>query len=188
MCFGYGFVYGQQGVVENLKLVVVICEVIGYDNDLMFECYMGWIFEYVKCILLKFEKYQLCWLEELVIVDDFDGYVELNWLMCILIFGGEYEFLLYGFKQLFDCKVVLVVQYDMNCVGGIMMVYKINVLCEVYSVLVILYVGQMYNYYLMMSMFVLLMSEYFLMFDVEVGNELFYYIFDGELVVENGFL
>jgi hypothetical protein len=32
------------------------------------------------------------------------------------------------------------------------------------------------------------MSEYFPMFDVEVGNELFYYIFDGEPVAENGFL
>jgi hypothetical protein len=26
------------------------------------------------------------------------------------------------------------------------------------------------------------------MFDVEVGNELFYYIFDGEPVADNGFL
>jgi len=32
------------------------------------------------------------------------------------------------------------------------------------------------------------MSEYFPMHDVEVGNELFYYIFDGEPVAENGFL
>ena len=32
------------------------------------------------------------------------------------------------------------------------------------------------------------MSEYFPMFDVEMGNELFYYIFDGEPVAHNGFL
>ena len=32
------------------------------------------------------------------------------------------------------------------------------------------------------------MSEYFPMFDVEVGNELFYYIFKGEPVAENGFV
>jgi L-rhamnonate dehydratase len=32
------------------------------------------------------------------------------------------------------------------------------------------------------------MSEYFPMFDVEVGNELFYYIFSGEPVAENGFV
>ena len=32
------------------------------------------------------------------------------------------------------------------------------------------------------------MSEYFPMIDVEVGNELFYYIFDCEPVAENGFV
>jgi L-rhamnonate dehydratase len=32
------------------------------------------------------------------------------------------------------------------------------------------------------------MSEFFPVFDVEVGNELFYYIFDGEPQPENGFL
>ena len=32
------------------------------------------------------------------------------------------------------------------------------------------------------------MAEYFPMHDVEVGNELFYYIFDGEPVAENGTL
>jgi hypothetical protein len=32
------------------------------------------------------------------------------------------------------------------------------------------------------------MSEYFPMHDVEVGNELFYYIFKGEPVAVNGFI
>jgi hypothetical protein len=32
------------------------------------------------------------------------------------------------------------------------------------------------------------MSEYFPMFDVEVGNELFYYLFDGEPVAREGFI
>jgi hypothetical protein len=31
-------------------------------------------------------------------------------------------------------------------------------------------------------------SEYFPIFDVEVGNELFYYIFEGDPAAENGFL
>jgi hypothetical protein len=32
------------------------------------------------------------------------------------------------------------------------------------------------------------MSEFFPVFDVEVGNELFYYIFEGEPQPENGYL
>ena len=188
MRFGYGPAHGQQGVVENLKSVAAIREVIGYDNDLMLECYMGWNLEYAKRILPKLEKYQPRWLEEPVIADDIDGYAELNQLTRIPISGGEHEFSLYGFKQLLDRKAVSVVQYDTNRVGGITMAHKINALCEAYSVPVIPHAGQMHNYHLTMSTLASPMSEYFPMFDVEVGNELFYYIFDGEPVAENGFL
>ena len=46
----------------------------------------------------------------------------------------------------------------------------------------------MHNYHLTMSTLASPMSEYFPMFDVEVGNELFYYIFDGEPVAREGFI
>ena len=188
MRFGYGPQHGQQGVVENLKSVEAVREVIGYDNDLMLECYMGWNVEYAKRILPKLEKYQPRWLEEPVIADDIDGYAELNRLTSIPISGGEHEFSLYGFKQLLEKKAVSVVQYDTNRVGGITMAHKINALCEAYQVPVIPHAGQMHNYHLTMSSLNCPMSEYFPMFDVEVGNELFYYIFAGEPVADNGFL
>ena len=108
---------------------------------------------------------------------------------CIIpISGGEHEFSLYGFKQLLDKKAVSVVQYDTNRVGGITAAHKINALCEAYSVPVIPHAGQMHNYHLTMSTLASPMAEYFPQFDVEVGNELFYYIFKGEPVAENGFL
>ncbi|MEP6876595.1 MAG: L-rhamnonate dehydratase, partial [Burkholderiales bacterium] len=188
MRFGYGPAHGQKGVVENLKSVEAVREVIGYDNDLMLECYMGWNLEYAKRMLPKLEKYQPRWLEEPVIADDIDGYAELNQLTSIPISGGEHEFGLYGFKQLLDRKAVSVVQYDTNRVGGITMAHKINALCEAYSVPVIPHAGQMHNYHLTMSSLNCPISEYFPIHDVEVGNELFYYIFDGDPVAENGFL
>jgi L-rhamnonate dehydratase len=188
MRFGYGPAHGQQGVVENLKSVAAVREVIGDDNDLMLECYMGWNLEYAKRILPKLEKYQPRWLEEPVIADDIDGYAELNQLTSIPISGGEHEFSLYGFKQLLDRKAVSVVQYDTNRVGGITMAHKINALCEAYSVPVIPHAGQMHNYHLTMSSLNCPISEYFPIHDVEVGNELFYYIFDGDPVAKDGFL
>lgn len=188
MRFGYGPAHLQKGVVENLKSVQAVREVIGYDTDLMLECYMGWNLEYAKRMLPKLEKFQPRWLEEPVIADDIDGYAELNQMNIVPISGGEHEFSLYGFKQLLERKAVSVVQYDTNRVGGITMAHKINALCESYSVPVIPHAGQMHNYHLTMSSLNCPMSEYFPMFDVEVGNELFYYIFDGEPVAENGFL
>ncbi|MGZ5270570.1 MAG: L-rhamnonate dehydratase [Ramlibacter sp.] len=186
--FGYGPAHGTRGVAENLKAVEAIREVIGYENDLMLECYMGWALEYAKRMLPKLEKFQPRWLEEPVIADDIDGYAELNRMTSIPISGGEHEYSLLGFKQLLDRQAVSVVQYDTNRVGGITMAHKINALCEAYGVPVVPHAGQMHNYHLTMSTLASPMSEYFPMFDVEVGNELFYYIFDGEPVAKDGFL
>ncbi|MCC7079223.1 MAG: L-rhamnonate dehydratase [Burkholderiales bacterium] len=188
MRFGYGPAHLQKGVVENLKSVEAVREVIGYESDLMLECYMGWDLDYARRILPKLEKFQPRWLEEPVIADDIDAYVELNRLTEIPISGGEHEFGLYGIKQLLDRKAVSVVQYDTNRVGGITVAHKVNALCEAYSVPVIPHAGQMHNYHLTMSTLASPMSEYFPMHDVEVGNELFYYIFDGEPVAQQGFL
>ncbi|MGR4870497.1 L-rhamnonate dehydratase [Variovorax sp. LARHSF232] len=186
--FGYGPQHGTQGVAENLKAVQALREVIGDDNDLMLECYMGWNVEYAKRMLPKLEKFQPRWVEEPVIADDIDGYAELNALTSIPISGGEHEFSLYGFKQLLERKAVSVVQYDTNRVGGITAAHKINALCEAFSVPVVPHAGQMHNYHLTMSSLASPMSEYFPMHDVEVGNELFYYIFDGEPVADRGHL
>jgi len=151
MRFGYGPAHLQQGVRENLKSVEAIREVIGYDNDLMLECYMGWNLEYTRRMLPKLEKFQPRWLEEPVIADDINGYAELNRSGRIPISGGEHEFSLYGFQQLLAQRAVSVVQYDTNRVGGITAAHKINALCEAYSVPVIPHAGQMHNYHLTMS-------------------------------------
>lgn len=188
MRFGHGPQHGQQGVVENLKAVAALREVIGPDNDLMLECYMGWTLEYAKRMLPKLARFEPRWLEEPVIADDIDGYAELNAMNLVPISGGEHEFSLLGFKQLLDRKAVSVVQYDTNRVGGITMAAKINALCEAYSVPVIPHAGQMHNYHLTMSSLASPMSEYFPPFDIEVGNELFYEIFDGEPLAQDGFL
>ncbi len=188
MRFGFGPAHGQEGMVRNLDAVAAVREVIGYHNDLMLECYMGWNVEYARRMLPKLERYQPRWLEEPVIADDIDGYAELSRLTSIPIAGGEHEFGLYGFKQLLERKAVSVVQYDTNRVGGITMAHKINALCESYSVPVIPHAGQMHNYHLTMSSLNCPLSEHFPMHEVEIGNELFYYIFDGEPEAVNGFL
>ncbi|WP_087017238.1 L-rhamnonate dehydratase [Thaumasiovibrio subtropicus] len=188
MRFGYGPKDGPQGVRENLNSVAAVREVIGEDIDLMLECYMGWNLEYTKRILPKLEPYQPRWLEEPVIADDIDGYAELNQLTSIPISGGEHEFTLYGFRQLLEKRAVSVIQYDTNRVGGITAAHKINALAESFGVPVIPHAGQMHNYHLTMSTLASPMSEYFPVHDVEIGNELFYYIFEGDPAPENGFI
>ena len=185
--FGYGPKDGMAGMRENLKRVEAVREVIGYDTDIMLEAYMGWNLDYTRRMLPKLEKFEPRWLEEPVIADDLRGYAELN-RGPIPISGGEHEFSLLGCAQLLQEKSVSILQYDTNRVGGITAAQKINAVAEAHQIPVIPHAGQMHNYHLTMANFNCPISEYFPVFDVEVGNELFYYIFDGDPDAVGGYL
>jgi L-alanine-DL-glutamate epimerase-like enolase superfamily enzyme len=186
--FGWGPRDGAPGMRKNIDLVRTVREVIGPDVDLMCECYMGWTLEYARRMLPLLEPFNLRWLEEPVIADDIEGYIELKKMNRIPISGGEHEFTIYGFKDLIERRAVDVIQYDTNRVGGITAARKINALAEAWSVPVIPHAGQMHNYHLTMSSVAAPLSEYFPVHDVEVGNELFYYLFKGEPQPVEGFL
>jgi len=188
MRFGWGPKDGPEGMKKNINLVEAVREVIGYDTDLMLECYMGWNLDYSKRMIPKLVKYNPRWLEEPVIADDVNGYKELNNMNAIPISGGEHEFNLFGFKQLLDLNALSYIQYDNNRVGGFTIAQKINALAEAYQVPVIPHAGQMHNYHLTMSNFNCPIAEYFPVNDVEVGNELFYYIFKGDPSPKDGYI
>lgn len=186
--FGYGPKDGMPGMRENLKRVEAMREVLGYNVDLMLECYMGWNLDYTKRMLPKLAPFEPRWLEEPVIADDVNGYRELNSMNIVPISGGEHEFSLIGCADLIRSGAVSVLQYDTNRVGGITAAQKINAVAEAFQVPVIPHAGQMHNYHLTMANVNCPISEYFPVHDVEVGNELFYYVFKGEPDAVDGFL
>jgi L-alanine-DL-glutamate epimerase-like enolase superfamily enzyme len=90
--------------------------------------------------------------------------------------------------DLLEARAVDYIQFDTNRVGGITQARKIAALAEAYSVPVVPHAGQMHNYHVVMASFNSPMAEYFPVVDVEVGNELFWYIFDGEPKSKDGFI
>lgn len=188
MRFGWGPKDGAPGMAKNVELVRTVREVIGPDRDLMCEAYMGWNFEYTKRMLPLLAPFNIRWLEEPVIADDVSGYAELRAMNIVPISGGEHEFTIYGFKDLLEKGAVDVIQFDTNRVGGITQAKKVMALAEAYSIPVIPHAGQMHNFHLTMSDINAPIAEYFPIHDVEIGNELFWYIFKGEPDVENGFI
>jgi len=186
--FGWGPTDGAAGMRRNVDLVRTVRETVGGEVDVMADAYMGWTLDYAKRMLPLLEPFNLRWLEEPVIPDDIHGYAELKSCKKIPIAGGEHEFTFYGFRELIEARAVDYIQFDTNRVGGISQARKIAALAEAYSIPVIPHAGQMHNYHLTMSTLASPMSEWFPMHDVEVGNELFYYIFDGDPAAENGFL
>ena len=188
MRFGYGPKDGPRGMARNVEQVRLLRELVGPDIDIMVECYMGWTLEYARRMLPRLAEFEPRWIEEPVIADDVEGYRELKKLAVMPISGGEHEFTIYGFKDLLERRALDVIQYDTNRVGGISAARKINAMAEAWSVPVIPHAGQMHNYHLTMASVASPMAEFFPVFDVEVGNELFYYIFEGEPQPVDGFL
>ena len=186
--FGWGPIDGAAGMQRNVELVRTVRETVGDEVDVMADAYMGWTLEYAKRMLPLLEPFNLRWLEEPVIPDDIHGYAELKAAGRIPIAGGEHEHTLYGFRQLLEARAVDYIQFDTSRVGGITQARKISALAEAHSVPVIPHAGQMHNYHVVMASLNSPMAEYFPIVDVEVGNELFWYIFDGEPQAKDGFI
>jgi L-rhamnonate dehydratase len=186
--FGWGPADGAAGMQRNLELVRTVRETVGDGIDVMADAYMGWTLDYAKRMLPLLEPFHLRWLEEPVIPDDIHGYAELKSYGKIPIAGGEHEFTLYGFRELLEAQALDYIQFDTNRVGGITQARKIAALAEAHSVPVIPHAGQMHNYHLVMASLNSPMAEYFPIVDVEVGNELFWYVFQGEPTSKNGYI
>jgi L-alanine-DL-glutamate epimerase-like enolase superfamily enzyme len=186
--YGWGPTDGAAGMQHNVDLVRTVRETVGNDVDIMTDAYMGWNLDYAKRMLPLLAPYNLRWLEEPVIPDDIHGYAELKSRGIIPIAGGEHEFTIYGFRQLLEAKAVDYIQFDTNRVGGLTQARKIAALAEAHSVPVIPHAGQMHNYHVVMASLNSPMAEFFPPVDVEVGNELFWYIFDGEPKPKDGYI
>ena len=186
--FGWGPTDGAAGMRKNVALVKTVRESVGDGIDVMADAYMGWTLDYAKRMLPLLEPFNLRWLEEPVIPDDIHGYAELKSYARIPIAGGEHEFTQYGFRDLLAARAVDYIQFDTNRVGGITQARKISALAESHSVPVIPHAGQMHNYHVVMANLNSPMAEYFPIVDVEVCNELFWYIFEGEPKAKDGFV
>ena len=186
--YGWGPLDGAAGMQKNIDLVRTVREVIGDGIDLMTDAYMGWTLDYAKRMLPLLEPFNLRWLEEPVIPDDTRGYATLKSYGRVPIAGGEHEHTIFGFRELLEADALDYVQFDTNRVGGISQARKICALAESFQVPVVPHAGQMHNYHGSMASLNCPISEFFPQVDVEVGNELFWYIFDGEPTPTNGYI
>ncbi|WPP50848.1 enolase C-terminal domain-like protein [Catalinimonas niigatensis] len=183
---GYPMTEGLAGMKKNVEMVKAVRETVGDEVDIMLDAYMGFNLPYAKRFLKALEPYQLRWVEELLLPDEIHNFAKLKQYTDIPISSGEHEFTRYGFHDLLNAQALDIFQFDTNRVGGFTEAQKICSMAQVHGVEVIPHGGQMHNLHVIMSSFACPMAEYFPQTDIEVGNEMFWYIFDGEAIAENG--
>ncbi|MEO5997036.1 MAG: enolase C-terminal domain-like protein, partial [Chitinophagaceae bacterium] len=185
---GYPLTEGKAGMKKNIEMVKVVRETVGEDIDVMIEAYMGFNFTYAIQFLQALEPYNLRWAEELLLPDEIHNFAKLKQYTNIPLSGGEHEYGRYGFHDLIKADALDIFQFDTNRVGGFTEAQKICNMAFMHGIEVIPHGGQMHNLHVVMSSFASPMAEYFPQTEIEVGNEMFWYIFDGEAIAENGFL
>nr|WP_293836449.1 enolase C-terminal domain-like protein [uncultured Arsenicibacter sp.] len=183
---GYPLTDGLAGLKKNVEMVRVVRETVGDDVNIMLEAYMGFNFAYARQLLKQLEPYNLRWVEELLLPDEIHNFAKLKQYTDIPISGGEHEYTRYGFHDLLQTGALDIFQFDTNRVGGFTEAQKICNMALPHGIEVIPHGGQMHNLHVVMSSFACPMAEYFPKTDIEVGNEMFWYIFDGEAIAENG--
>jgi L-rhamnonate dehydratase len=183
---GYPLTDGTAGMKKNVEMVKVVRDTVGDDVDIMLEAYMGFNFPYAKQLLKELEPYNLRWVEELLLPDEIHLFTKLKDYTDIPLSGGEHEYTRFGFHDLIQSGSLDIFQFDTNRQGGFTEAQKICTMAQLHGVEVIPHGGQMHNLHVVMSSFASPMAEYFPKTEIEVGNEMFWYIFDGEAIAENG--
>jgi L-rhamnonate dehydratase len=183
---GYPLTEGMAGMRKNVEMVKVVRDAVGDDVDIMLEAYMGFNFAYARQLLKELEPYNLRWVEELLLPDEIHNFAKLKQYTDIPLSGGEHEYTRFGFYDLLKADALDIFQFDTNRVGGFTEAQKICTMAQLHGVEIIPHGGQMHNLHVVMSSFASPMAEYFPQTEIEVGNEMFWYIFDGEAIAENG--
>ncbi len=189
--FGFGPKDGPAGKRRNVELVRTVREAVGDDVELAADVYMGWDVGYALEMAERLREFNLSWIEEPLMPDDIDGYVELahrcpwqRW-SC-----GEHSYTKWDFKELIDRRAVDLLQPDTNRAGGITEVRKICALAEAAGLPVIPHSNEAHNLHIVFSQptHVCPLVEYFPHVEPDTGNELFWKLFPDHPVAVDGCL
>ena len=129
---------GPEGMLQNVERVAGARELIGNDAELMLDCWMGWSVDYTLEMAERLAPYNLKWIEEPLLADDYNGYTQLtNEVSSTQIASGEHEYTKYGFQELLDRKAAHILQPDITWCGGITETKKICALAKKNKITVI---------------------------------------------------
>lgn len=97
------------GVVEDLEVICVVWDVIGFDMCLMIDVNYGYDLIEVICFGKVVVDYDIDWFEELVIFEYFVVYCDVWVGQFIFVVGGEIWYMCWGFCEFLEICCVDIV-------------------------------------------------------------------------------
>ncbi|MBL7118844.1 mandelate racemase/muconate lactonizing protein [Candidatus Bathyarchaeota archaeon] len=123
--FRWGPSDGVKGEEKNIELAKTLRDAVGYDVEIMLDCWQSWNVKYTIRMARKLERYEPTWLEEPVLGDMVDEMAEIKAAVDIPISGAEHEYTRWGFMNLAKKNALDIWQPDVTWAGGISEVTKI---------------------------------------------------------------
>jgi L-alanine-DL-glutamate epimerase-like enolase superfamily enzyme len=107
-------------------------EAVGSEIDIMIDVNMGWTADVAIQMGRKFEDYDVYWLEEPVVADDFKGYMRVAEALDLRIVGGETHFTRFDLRPFFENPRLPILQPD-PMRGGFTDLRKIATLADTWG-------------------------------------------------------
>jgi galactonate dehydratase len=121
-------------IQEVIERVNAIREAVGYKLDIAVD-FHGRVHKAMAKVLMKeLEPFKIMFIEEPVLTENEEAFVELRKHTTIPIATGERNYTRWGFKKMLHDGGVDIVQPDLSHAGGILEVKKIAAMAEAYDV------------------------------------------------------
>lgn len=184
----HGPAEGEEGMRKNLDMLRDMREKVGDDFWLMLDCWMSLDVDYATSLAHRAAEFNLKWLEEALIPDDYWGYAQLKKQVpsSVLVSTGEHEATRWGFRQLLETGVDII-QPDVGWCGGITELIKISALADAHGALVVPHGSSVYSYHFVLTRTNSPFSEFLMMHETaEEIVPMFSPLLLGEPVPVNG--
>jgi L-rhamnonate dehydratase len=145
----HGPAEGEEGLKANLMQLADMRSKTGEDFWLMYDCWMSLDANYATRLANAAAEYELKWIEEALLPDDYWGYAELrrNVPRGMMVTTGEHESTRWGFRMLLEMECADIIQPDVGWCGGLSELLKISALADARGVLVVPHGSSIYSYH-----------------------------------------
>jgi L-alanine-DL-glutamate epimerase-like enolase superfamily enzyme len=131
---------GQATVSKEIERARLVREAVGEDVDLMCDINQMWDVRQAIRIGRRLESFDLFWLEDVVVADDYPGQARVARALTTPIAAGEYVYGILPFRHMLAAASVDIVMIDLLRVGGITPWLKVAGMAQAFNLSVVSHV------------------------------------------------
>jgi L-talarate/galactarate dehydratase len=128
---------GETSPEREIERARVIREAVGPNTTLMVDINQRWRPEQAMDIGQRLEGFNLGWLEDVTVADDFAGLARVADALSTPVTGGEYLWGIAPFRHMLEARSVDIVMIDLVRVGGITQWLKVAGMAEAFNLPVV---------------------------------------------------